>query len=272
VVVALAIAAAALVSCSATSTTNGAADVSVSLVQERPDVSKNQLAIKVKNRGENPLTIARATLASTYFEVPLVWAGESPSTVLPGRALDLRVAIPGVLCDADSPGAAVTLELADAVVELVPTDPYDLVERLHRNACHVSTVAAVAALTAERLVNPPSLPAAAELVVSVQPTGATGVIVLESVLGTTLLSPSSGGVGLPELVLDQSISAEGPLEVRIPIVPNRCDAHALAEDKVGTRIPLIVTAADGTTGRITLAASDDLREQMYSYYSAYCEL
>ncbi len=52
-------------------------------------------------------------------------------------------------------------------------------------------------------------------------------------------------------------------------MPNRCDAHALAEDKIGTRMPLYVTAPDGSTGRLVLAASDELRVQMYAFY---CEL
>ncbi len=55
-------------------------------------------------------------------------------------------------------------------------------------------------------------------------------------------------------------------------MPNRCDAHALAEDKVGTRMPLYVTAPDGSTGRFVLAATDELRMQMYAFYSSYCGL
>ena len=88
-----------------------------------------------------------------------------------------------------------------------------------------------------------------------------------------LLNPARpDGIGVNRLDLGVTVSAAGPPEIRVPIVPNRCDAHALAEDKIGTRMPLYVTLPDGTSGRLVLAASDELRAQMYAFYSAYCGL
>jgi hypothetical protein len=131
----------------------------------------------------------------------------------------------------------------------------------------------VATLTATTLQEPAQLPAPAELVIAVDPTGAEGTITLDTITSTTLLNPSGpDGIGVPELPLGVAIDKDGPAEVRIPIVPNRCDAHALAEDKIGTRMPLYLTAPDGSSGRFVLAASEDLRMQMYAFYASYCGL
>jgi hypothetical protein len=123
------------------------------------------------------------------------------------------------------------------------------------------------------LTAPAQQPAPAELVISVEPTGADGTVTLDTIHSTTLLNPSGpDGIGVAELDLGIAIDKDGPAEIRIPIVPNRCDPHALAEDKIGTRMPLYVTAPDGSGGRLVLSASDELRAQMYAFYTTYCGL
>lgn len=266
----LLVASALTASCSTAPVPSSLGDVGVSIVQERSDVSNGRLVLKVTNTGAASVTVTKATLESSAFAQPLVWQGESSSTVLAGRALDLRVMIPDVECDAESIAASVTLELIEGSVTLEPRDPYELIDRLHSAGCHEKNVAEVATITADRLVSPSAIATPAVLVISFHPTGGAGVVVVESIRGTTLLTPSVAGVGVDELALNQTVSAEGPEEIHVQIVPNRCDVHALAEDKVGTRMPLTVTAPDGTSGRLTLAASDELREQMYSFYSLYC--
>lgn len=73
-----------------------------------------------------------------------------------------------------------------------------------------------------------------------------------------------------ELPLGIELGPDGPAEFRV--VPNRCDAHVLAEDKVGTGLPLEVSTSTGAEGRLILAASDELRGQMYAFYAGYCDL
>ena len=103
--------------------------------------------------------------------------------------------------------------------------------------------------------------------------GNEGVVTVDAISSTTLLNPARpDGIGVNRLELGVEVSAAGPPEIRVPIVPNRCDPHALAEDKIGTRMPLYLTLSDGTSGRLVLAASDELRAQMYAFYSAYCGL
>ena len=53
-------------------------------------------------------------------------------------------------------------------------------------------------------------------------------------------------------------------------VPGRCDAHALAEDKQGTLLPVTVSIDDAAPGRIVLAVPAAVRSQIYRYVADYC--
>jgi hypothetical protein len=252
--------------------------VRVSVYQPRPDVPKNRIAIQVHNDGDVPVKVTSATLASSYFADAFEWGPDRTATVPPGYAVDLRVDIPAEADCSDRPIVQTVYlfwtvgdESGDSAV--TPDDPFHLLDLLHDAACLIVSVDSVATLTATSLDAPAAQPAPAELVISVEPTGADGTITLGTIHSTTLLNPAGpDGIGVAELELGVTIDKDGPPEVRIPIVPNRCDAHALAEDKIGTRMPLYVTAPDGSTGRLVLSASDALRTQMYAFYTAFCGL
>ena len=252
--------------------------VRVSVYQPRPDVPKNRMAIQVHNDGDEPVIVTSAELRSSYFTDDTVWGPDRTATVPPGYAVDLRVDLP---TEADCSGVEPELTAVfgwrigdrSGTSAVTPDDPFHLLDLLHDAACLIVSVDEVATLTATSLDVPAQLPAPAELVIAVEPTGADGTITLDTINSTTLLNPAGpDGIGVPEVALGIAIGKDGPAEVRIPIVPNRCDAHALAEDKIGTRMPLYVTAPDGSTGRFVLAAGDELRMQMYAFYSAYCGL
>lgn len=252
--------------------------VRISVYQPRPDVPKNRIAIQVHNDGTEPVTITSAVLNSSFFADPFEWGPDRTATVLPGYAIDLRVDIPTTaVCDGAPAEHKVIFDWAigdeSSTGRVTPDDPFEVLDLLHDAACLIVSVDAVATLTAVSLDAPAQQPAPAELIISVQPTGADGAVTLDTIHSTTLLNPAGDdGVGVAELDLAVTIDKNGPAEVRIPIVPNRCDPHALAEDKIGTRMPLYVTLADGTSGRFVLAASDELRAQMYAFYSSFCGL
>ena len=251
--------------------------LSVSVYQPRPDIPKNRIAIEFHNDGDAPITITDATLSTSFFG-DFVWGPDRTSTVPAGYAVDLRVDIPAATC---TPG----LEAANAVTfswtrgddsgtsTLEPDDSFHMLDRLHAEACLVVNAEAVAKLTAVSLTAPVTEPAPAELLISVEPTGQPGTLRIDTITSTTLLMPAGAdGTGEQQLPLGIDVTADGPGEIRVPIVPNRCDPHALAEDKIGTRMPLYVTLPDGTQGRLVLAASDELRGQMYAFFSGYCGL
>lgn len=249
--------------------------VSISVYQPRPDVAKNRVAITVHNDGDQPITVTEATLSSSYFSESASWDGKA--TVPSGYAIDLRIDIPAADCTDREVEHGVSFfwtvgdESGDSLVE--PDDPFGILDLLHDAACLIEEVDTVTVLTATSLTAPASYPAPADLLITSAPTGETGTVTVDAIQSTTLLNPAGpDGVGVAQLPLGVEVGDGLPLEVHVPIVPNRCDAHALAEDKVGTRMPLQVTSPLGNSGRYVLAASDELRAQMYAFYSAYCGL
>jgi hypothetical protein len=252
--------------------------VSISVYQPRPDIPKNRIAIEVHNDGKVPLTITSADLQSNFFADEFLWGPDRTATVAPGYAVDLRVDIPAVAaCDDDQPAHTVvfgwTVGDESGISAVDPDDSFHMLDRLHDEGCLVVNVGKVATLTAVSLTAPAQEPAPAELLISVEPTGDPGTVTVNTISSTTLLNPAGpDDIGVNQLDLGIAISADGPPDIRVPIVPNRCDPHALAEDKIGTRMPLYVTLDDGSSGRLVLAASDELRAQMYAFYSAFCGL
>jgi hypothetical protein len=248
-------------------------EVTVVVYQPRTDIAQGRLAIQVHNGGSQPLEVVGARLSSPDFVADSVWPNDS-ATVPAGRALDLRAPLPEVRCDAETAPVA-TIELstgtATDVAELAVDDPFELLPRLHREACLGAEIAAIATLTPLEVIQPTGH-APAVLVIGVEPTGAAGSVTLESVTGTTLLKPAVDGQATDQVELGVVIDADGPSEVRIPFVPNRCDPHALLEDKIGTIIPLYVTTATARNSRWMLPVSDDQRGEFYAFFAAYCGL
>jgi hypothetical protein len=67
-----------------------------------------------------------------------------------------------------------------------------------------------------------------------------------------------------------AIRAGGPpAEVRLGIRAARCDPHAVAEDKVGTLLPLRVRVA-GREGVLKIDAGSRLRGQIYDFVTKAC--
>lgn len=75
-----------------------------------------------------------------------------------------------------------------------------------------------------------------------------------------------------EIARDQTVDAtSGVSLIPLLIVPGRCDAHAIIEDKRGTVMPLDVQTNDGSSGTIYIAMADNVRRNIYEYYQDYCD-
>lgn len=248
--------------------------LSIVVYQPRPDVAAGRFALQVVNAGGSEVEIVDARLDSPDFAAEVEWAGDG-STVLAGRSVDLRVPLPEIDCAAETAPRAWLVARTEAgpsaSTEVDVADPYDLLPRLHAEQCVGQAIAEIATLTPREVVVPAGREPAV-LVVDVEPTGATGSVEIVGVRGTTLVQPASDGVATDELTLDATLSASGPAELRVPLLPNRCDAHALAEDKVGTIIPFLVDVGREDPVRWLLILPDDLRAALYGYYAAYCGL
>ncbi|GHF06798.1 hypothetical protein [Pseudolysinimonas yzui] len=247
--------------------------VTVMVYQPRTDIALGRLAIQVRNGTEDALEIVGARLSSPDFVADTVWPNDA-ARVPAGLALDLRAPLPEVHCDADTDPVATIEFVVDGVTgvaERAVEDPYDLLPRLHREACLAEEIAEIATLTPREVILPDRV-APAILVIDVEPTGAPGTVTLDAVGGTTLLQPTNAGQANDLVELGITIDASGPFEVRIPFVPNRCDPHALMEDKVGTIIPLYVTTATASETRWMLPVTEAQRADFYAFFTAYCGL
>lgn len=247
--------------------------VTVMVYQPRTDIALGRLAIQVHNGTDEPLEVVGARLSSPDFVADTVWPNDS-AIVPAGLALDLRAPLPDVHCDADTDPVATIEFIADGAAvaaELGVEDPYDLLPRLHREACLSGEIAEIATLTPREVILPDGV-APAILVILVAPTGAPGSVTLDAVGGTTLLQPTNGGQPNDLVELGITIDSSGPFEVRIPFVPNRCDPHALMEDKVGTIIPLYVTTTTTSVTRWMLPVTEAQRADFYAFFTAYCGL
>lgn len=249
------------------------AGLSVVVYQPRPDVALGQFAIQVVNAGDADVEIIAARLTSPDFVDDVVWTG-SGSTVLDGRKLDLRVPLPQIDCAATTaPRVLLSADVGSPseLSEVEVSDPYDLLPRLHAEGCVGQAIAEIATVTPREVIAPAGQEPAI-LVVDVAPTGRVGSVEFVAVRGTTLLQPAEDGVSTPELELRVELSADGPTELRVPLLPNRCDAHALAEDKVGTIIPFLVDAGTAEPVRWTMILPDELKGELYAYYARFCGL
>lgn len=253
--------------------------IAISVYQNRFDYSPRKLEIQVSNGSDAPFTVTGASFDSTRFAEPAVWAAHE-RTLAPGTALDLRVQLPEPVCGDAAAVDEVTLDFAlpdggAGSVTVVPSDEDHWIDRINAQDCLAATVDGIATITApDRLEWTPGAAAPAVLEFSVEPTGGAGEVTLLQARGTVLLrlAGPDGGVA-DELPLDLLLDAAAPpTTIRIAFAPNRCDAHAVAEDKRGTFFPLDVLTEDGIQGIYYTAVSDAVRGEIYAYYGDYCGL
>lgn len=248
--------------------------VTADVLQRRTDIADGMLAISVTNGSDAPFTLTRAGYSAPRFAETMTW-DDGERTLAPGRTLDLRINPSPLACDgADGPGTVVVdfvdAEGREGQAELAPGDPFDLFPRFTDEGCATEAVAAIADVDLAR-VEGDGLPRhPAEVVITIAPTGASGHFTLDGIRATPLIRMWDSVESVPELPLGVEVHGDGePVEVRVPIVPVRCDAHALADDKVGANLPLDVTV-DGTAIRLVPVIADEFRGQIHAFVTAYC--
>ena len=69
---------------------------------------------------------------------------------------------------------------------------------------------------------------------------------------------------------ESATASDAPSVITLLVTPNRCDPHAIAEDKRGTVFPISVILDDGTTGRQYVASADVVRAALYDVIGMAC--
>ena len=245
------------------------AGVEVELFQLRSDVAERGAQVRVINGSDTDLVVTSLTFADDWF------AGESVrdrvSTVPAGRTVDLRFALPESECE-DEPDAAsrtsqVTLELeggGSATVDVA--DPLGFTTLIHEKECLRHDLARVATLEWTAFT-PSAAPLPAELQLSITPAGGAETAELVEVQTTNLLqfadAPTRFALALPVRGTDAASV------VSVPLVPLRCDPHAVMEDKRGTVFDVLVEV-DGASGVIEVAAPEAMRGEILRWVADWC--
>ena len=270
--------------------------VAAEVSQFRDNYGKQIIEIQLTNTSGAPLTVLDAAVTSPLFASTITWPGSAGGIELPpGQTKSLPAPLPAPVCGSPAasrsgPGPASGAAEGHAVVSLrlaLPAgtalgqadatapaaDPFGVLARNNSELCLAQEASAVAML---RLA--PELEVAADGRTAVvrllmTPRGAGGPavagaaeMVIERIEETTLLAEAAQAPWLRSVTLR---AGEPPTEVRLGIRPARCDPHAVAEDKVGTLLPLRVKVA-GREGVVKIDAGDQLRARIYNFVTTAC--
>jgi hypothetical protein len=254
--------------------------VSVEFVQLRSDVADRQAQVRVHNDTDAEIEIGDVTVRDPRFaDVATRVNLDRVSKIPPGRAVDIRIQLPAMRCDTTE--GATTVRLDDAAsgssAEGPLPDPLGVIAPLHERECRAEKVMDAAALRFSSFTpSPPGEPAV--LTLSVVPTGEAAATIV-GVQTTNLLTFDAGPGATADtypigLVIDPAGAGAGPVRVDLPLVPLRCDAHAVQEDKRGTVFTLEVEVPSGRSGTeagtIELPAGEALRGRILTWVADWC--
>ncbi|WP_404429424.1 hypothetical protein LG299_09110 [Microbacterium lacus] len=244
--------------------------VEVELFQLRSDVADRSAQMRVINGSDEDVIVESLRFDDDWFDGEAV--RERTSTIPAGRTVDLRFTLPESACDeeptADERTSSVIFELEGGdVVTLPVTDTLGFTTLMHEKECLRHDLAQVATLAWTSFTASESAqPAALELTVT--PTGGDGIAELVEVQTTNLLQFDT--VPAPFPLVQQVAGTDAATTVSLPILPLRCDPHAVMEDKRGTVFNVAVKAG-GLQGVVEVAASEEMRGAILRWVSDWCD-
>lgn len=259
-----------------------AGSLAVEIRQSRASWAERVVQVRVVNDGTAPLPVRTAALTTTAVEGTAVSDPARGRDVPPGRHRDFSVPLGPPVCGPGPAGPVV----ASVVLELGPSDelagqavtrtdalpvldPQGHLERIHAEDCAEATVRAaldvrVDGLSTEQTAE--GLLGVVRLTVTPVPGGpAAGVT---SVDGTILLGPLVDGAPTDAWTpAELAAPLTGPVSVLLPARANRCDPHAVAEDKRGTFLGLHATVGGVPQHVVHVGVDEGL---VHDYVAAAC--
>ena len=228
--------------------------------------------------------ISSAALTTPLFDGASVWTpGPSGSSTLRnGATIALPTALAAARCDNTSEQvpqnhaprpdtgqadkANVLLTLNGRQHNFEAADPYAALARLQQQDCLGHAVREIAILDLMPALTIAADGRSAVVHLSIVPTGISGDLLLSGFGNTTLLTEN------PQQPWPRNVSISGtdaPSIVDLAVTPARCDGHALAEDKAGTKLPVNVTTSH-QSGQLRLEPGTDFTRSVYAFVSAAC--
>ncbi|WP_274646542.1 hypothetical protein [Microbacterium sp. C7(2022)] len=270
--------------------------VRVELIQLRADVAPRQAQLRIINDSDRSLTVGAVQVEDPRFDGAATRVdAERTSRVAAGATVDVRVQLPPMACavPAREPGAGTAAGDGTLVVQMeVPSpsdsagapvvaepvmasDPLGFVEPLYERECRAEALAEAARVEfTEFTPSQAGEPAALTLAITPMDGGATIV----GVQRTNLIDFGAATVD-GAYPVDLTIDASDEVTViDLPIVPFRCDPHAVQEDKRGTIFDVRVivdgetgeTGETGESGEIALFVGEDMRGEILTWVAQWC--
>jgi hypothetical protein len=258
--------------------------------QFRDNYGKQIIEIQLTNNTADTVTLRAASIATPLFAAGIAWrASPDPVQIPPGQAKSLPAKLTAANCgtgtgtagtgstgseDQGEVSVIVGLSLGQAQESLPATDPFGVLVRNNAEQCLARDAGSVAAIGLGPALDISRDGQRAVLLLSIRPSirtspaqhGGASRLVIERIDGTPLLEEDPA----KPWPLHLTVETGGPVrEVELGIRPARCDPHAVAEDKVGTVIPLSIMVG-ARTGILKIAADRDLRGRILDFVTAAC--
>lgn len=237
--------------------------VSIRVLQYRSDIAPHQVQLEVVNGSKRRIVVRSAALRGSGWAPALRWTEDDAAEIGPGVTVDLPVRLTTAACGSPTRLSGV-LRLADGTTRTVrAADVNGTLRGLHAADCFGERAARTASVVFAGF-RPAGRTAEVDLAVRAGTDAAAGLVV-ERMLPTPLLSPADGA----ELwTIGRRFTASARLTLRA--VPTRCDLHAIAEDKVGTVLPVQLRLADGTRGTVSVRAPKAIKDAVLAWVVRAC--
>ncbi|WP_344066826.1 hypothetical protein [Microbacterium pumilum] len=241
------------------------------LVQLRSDVAARQAQVEVHNAGDTSIRIGDVTVADPRLDGVASRVLDRESTLGPGGTVDFRIQLPEMACDVTEGTPSVRLTFvgqgADEVREGALPDALDVLGPMHERECRAQALAEAADVSIVSFT-PSESGSPADLTLEIAPTGEDSARIV-GVHDTNLLTfAGTQPVGYPIDIAVASGDTETTI-VHLPLVPLRCDPHAVQEDKRGTVFTFDVEV-EGEPGTVEIAAVEDVRGRILTWVANWC--
>jgi hypothetical protein len=250
--------------------------LSVSVYQLRSDYAIRGAQIEITNHSALDLKITSATFGSAWF-TKTVSSPSAPNPLLAKSTTDFRIVLAAGRCDAAKAAPVVKVNYSrpdgsTGTATVTPTIPFDSISVVHGQDCSQNEFEKVAKISiAPALRFDPPVAAdgkrAALLDLTFTPTGAAGSVTLHSTEDTTLLAQREGPLRTLDLTLT---AASAPTTITLDFVPEGCLQHRVAEDKIGTLIPLRVDAGPYQNALFSVVVPPAVKAALLDWVGVYC--
>jgi len=227
--------------------------------------------VRLVDDSDHTVTVTRAEIASPRFGT-VTWTGEKS---FPNET-DLPFEVPPGRCgDGSDAHVRLTYRLDDGperISEATATDRYGALGLFLDRDCaqQVLDEAATLEIGEPRVVGT-GRASVFELPVTLSPTGERDDVSFAGFEDTVLFRNTDRSIAADTGRTFPLGPGDQPVELRLRLVPTRCDPHALAEDKVGTLIGVRTAAPElGSVASFFLPIGDERRAALRAFFSSHC--